>query len=127
MKCASDVVLFLKAIREKSPLLERLVLYATKNDCQRDPNRPTELEDFLITFVKKMPHLVVLCLAGIQFDSNAVEVLKRQFTEEVLPDRPAFWFHLGENLPEANGPSVPRIHGIEIVNPIDWFDTPPKF
>ena len=116
-------MVLLKAIGKSSPLLERLVLYDMKNDCQSS----TELEDFLVTFVKKMPHLVVLCLAGIQFDPNAVEVVKRRFTEEILPDRPAFWLYLGSNLPEENDPSVPRIHSIEIVNPIEWFYTPPEF
>jgi len=123
----SEVVVFLKAIRKSSPNLKRLVLYAEKGDCYRDPCRPTELEDFLITFVKEMPDLVALCLAGFQFHFCAVDSVKRKFIEEILPTRSAFWCHLGGDLPAENDLSVPRIHYNEIVNPGDWFDSPPNF
>jgi len=72
-----------------------------------------------------MPHLVALCLAGLGIDSNGV--VKRQLIEEVIPERPAFWFHLSRNLPTANDPSIPKIHYEEIVYPIEEWFTPPRF
>jgi len=72
-----------------------------------------------------MPHLVALCLAGLAIDSNGV--VKRQLIEEVIPERPAFWFHLNRYLPKTNDPSVPKIHYEEIVHPLHAWDSPPRF
>jgi len=75
-----------------------------------------------------MPQLVALCLSGIQFDEVAIDSVKRQLIEQVLPDeRPALWFHLDRHHPRENDTSVPWIHNAGIVNPIDWFDAPPTF
>ena len=123
----AEMMTFLKAIPERSPRLKRLVLYAEKKDRPCDPRLIQELEDYLVTFVKKMPELVALCLSGIQFNEGAIESVKRQFTEQIIPTRPAFWSHLDRSHPTENDTSVPWIHNVGIVNPIDWYDTPPKF
>lgn len=123
----ADVLALLRSILERSPRLERLVLYAVKtNHSSCDRCLIQDLQDYLVTFVKKMPKLVALCMSGFQFN-DAIGSVKRQLIDQVLPERPALWFHLDSNHPKENDRSVPWIHNAGIVNPIDWFDAPPIF
>ena len=115
---------FFKALKPCQNL-ERLVLFAQTDPLKRSPDRyDKQLQDSILPFVKEMPHLVALCLAGFPIDSSVVE---EQFMAEVVPDLPSFWFHLGPTLPKASDISVPRIHHEGIVYPIDPFDAPPHF
>ena len=82
------------------------------------------LENSLVKFVKEMPHLVALCLAGLAIDCNGA--VKRRLIEEVLPERPAFWCHLSRNLP-SDDPSIPKIHYEDIVYPMEEWYSPPRF
>ena len=88
---------------------------------------PIEFGNFLVSFALEMERLVLLCMMGFQIDPDVIKDVNRRIYEELLPNRPAFWLHLGLNLPRENDPSVPRIHHDEIINPIDWFYAPPKF
>ena len=82
------------------------------------------LENSLVKFVKEMPHLVALCLAGLAIDCNGA--VKRRLIEEVLPERPAFWCHLSRNLP-SDDPSIPKIHYEDLVYPMEEWYSPPRF
>ncbi len=84
--------------------------------------------DFLFNFISKMELLVALCFTSFRVHPDVFKELNRRVTEEIVPLRPpSFWFHLGPKPPNANDHSVPRIHSDEIVHPIDWFYSPPKF
>ena len=130
----SQVLALLKNLLKTSPKLERLVLcYEGLRSCKRNPKNPTELEDFIVTFVSKMENLVALYLAGFWDNPHGVEKthLNRRLTREILPTRPSFWFHLGFHLGWGGNyimyPPAPWIHYDEIVNPIDRFYAPPPF
>lgn len=87
----------------------------------------TPLQESILLFVKQMPHLVALCLTGFPIDHTFVE---QQLIDQMAPEkenRPAFWFHLGENLPKGSDLSIPRTHFDGIVNPIDPYEAPPCF
>jgi len=107
------------------PYFERLIFKVEKGEAQAFENFP-DFEKLIVKFVKEMTHLVALGLFGFPFDPSAAEEIRRQLTEEVVPHREAFWFHLGDQ-PEENDSSVPRIHYDEIIAPIDSFFAPPKF
>ncbi len=115
--------------------LERIVLYNFHDEDEMSRGRsniadwtnPTQFGDLLVSFARKRERLVLLCLSGFHFQPNAINDVNRRVEEEVIPDRSAFWLHLGPALPKANNPSVPRIHFDEIINPIDWFYAPPSF
>lgn len=83
--------------------------------------------NFLVPFVTEMTQLVCLCLVGFDCDPSEVEKLNQRFTDEILKDRPAFWFHIGSQLPEGNDETVPMVHYNEIVCPIDAYRAPPRF
>ena len=103
------------------PKFERLGLLVENEGSCYSFNYYAPLENALLTFVKEMPHLVALCLAGLSIDCNGV--VNRQLIEETTPERPAFWCHLSRNLPRAN--EVPKIHYEEIVHPIkQWYSLP---
>jgi len=106
--------------------LERLALFAEADSCKRSHIRNAkQLEDSILLFVKEMPHLVALCLAGFPIDSSVIE--RQLITAEIISDRPAFWFHLGSDLPKTSDTSVPRIHHEGIVYPTDPYYAPPRF
>ncbi len=102
--------------------LERLALITEAR--KRNPTHYTPLQDSILRCIKGAPHLVALCLVGFPIDSS---VLDGQFMAEILPDRPAFWFYLGSELPKASDLTVPRIHYNGIVNPIDPMYALPSF
>jgi len=97
-------------------------LCADADEWSREPSYYAPLQDSILPFVERMPHLVVLCLAGLPFDASVVE---QQLVAEILPTRKAFWFHFGKELPKVNDLTVPRIHYEGIVNPV--VRAPPKF
>ena len=121
---------FLTNLLKCSSHLKRLVL-----DDQRDYDRDTpahhphyDMGDFLFNFISKMELLVALCFTSFRVHPDVFKELNRRVTEEIVPLRPpSFWFHLGPKPSNANDHSVPRIHSDEIVHPIDWFYSPPKF
>ena len=111
---------------------ERFILDNDNNYYEYLPvnNQPAvnwaELEELIVEFAKGMVHLVCLGFFGFRFHPSAAEMIQRRITEEVVPLRPAFWYHLGRKLPNESDVSVPRIHYEEIVNPIiDRFSVPP--
>ncbi len=105
--------------------MERLVLFAEADSWKRNHIRnDKQLEDSILPFVKEMFHLIALCLAGFPIDSSVVE---EQFMVEIVPDRPSFWFHLGQTLPKSSDIYAPRIHHEGIAYPMDSFDAPPHF
>ncbi len=95
--------------------------------CKRDLINYATLEDSLVSFAKKMTHLVALSLIGFQIDRPTAEHVHQRLLKEIIPLRPPFWFYLGPKLPEDNDTSVPRIHYEEMVNPIDAWNAPPQF
>jgi len=121
----AHVVLLLEALLKCSSHFERLVLIHEAGENQS--NSMVISTDFLLSFVSEMTHLVAICLVGFHFDSIQVDVLKKRFTEEVVPHRPAFWFYVGPKLPRGNDTTIPRIHYDEIVRPVEAFYAPPRF
>ena len=88
----------LMELTQASPRLQRIVLCAKKNTYQA-PDRNHQLENSLFTFVSEMKHLVVLCFVGFEMDHTALEVVKRRLIEEIIPNRPSFWFCFDQELP----------------------------
>jgi len=82
--------------------------------------------EFLFNFAERMEHLIAFCLS-VNINHQVIKVLETRFIQEILPNRPAFWFHLGSSLPRPNDCRVPRVHYDEIISPINYFDTPPMF
>jgi len=82
------------------------------------------LQDVILPFVKETTHLVALCLVGLPIDPL---ILEQQFIKNITPDRPAFWFYVGSELPEAKDHTIPRIHYEGIVNPNNPYGAPPGF
>lgn len=121
------LILLRTLLKCSSSTFQRIVLCGLQlgGTCINDNDEYAELEDFILPFVKGMPHLVALCLIGLPIEPT--ELFKRQITEEVLPHRPAFWYYLGESYPKENDPSVPRIHFNDIVYDFDPFYYPPPF
>ena len=97
-----------------------MVLCADDDEWSRKPSYYAPLQDSILLFVKQMPNLVALCLAGLPFDASVVE---QQLITEILPTRKAFWFHLGKELPKVD--DVPSVHYKGIVNPVVC--APPNF
>lgn len=107
------------------PKLERLVLFE-----EEGPNLPwgdEKLQDILFKFVSSMKHLVAFCfISASEYELGSVSELKRKFDEFIIPNRPAFWYHVDRDLPRANDPTVPRIHYDEIVCPINYLEVSPN-
>jgi len=65
---------------------------------------------------------------GDEFDDanfSLMEHINQRMTEEVLPTRPALWFHLGSKFPYAT--DAPLIHYLELVDINPWNNPPLKF
>jgi len=120
---------FLKNLLQCSSHQERLVLDDQHDyDCSPINHPSYDMGGFLFNFVSKMDHLVALCFASFRIHSDVLKKLNRRVAQEIVPLRPpSFWFHLGPKLPNANDSSVPRVHSDEIVHPIYFFHSPPKF
>ena len=74
-----------------------------------------------------MGNLVAFCFTGFDIQPFVQEAVRSRLSAEILPNRPSLWFYFGRVLPNANDPSVPRVHYDEIVNPIDPFNALPMF
>jgi len=118
-----DLIAFFKALK-RCTTLERIVLYAVKNNLEREPVYNAPLQDAILPFAKGMYHLVALCLVGLDIDASVVGV---QLTTKIVPDRPAFWFNFSQKLPKASDLSIPRIHYEGILKPNNPYYAPPLF
>jgi len=86
------------------------------------------LEQLLVEFATEMGHLVALCLARFRVAPEVVCKVNQRVVREILPERPAFWFYLGDSLPKGNDDTIPRVHLEEMVDPTDIaFPVPPPF
>ncbi len=107
------------------PTLERLVLFE-----EEGPDLPwsdKKLQDILYQFATSMKHLIAFCFVSASpFEPGAVAEIKQKFNDDIIPIRPAFWFHIDQFLPGVNDPTVPRIHYDEIVCPINYFEVSPS-
>ena len=114
------------------PKLKRLVLYEEYDGIDDIEWQPANLfnsslqVEFLFNFVSKMKHLSAVCIS-VNLNPQVIEVLETRFIQEIVPNRPAFWFQLGALCPWTNHSLVPRVHYDEIVSPINYFSSPPKF
>ena len=68
----------------------------------------------------QLPRLFAFCLV-YPLDFIIRKTITDRFREEILPNRPSFWFHLGDSLPR--GTDVPRVHLDEIVVPCEYIDS----
>lgn len=118
---------FGNALLKCSSRLERLVLINETDERDDDGHKMFLHPNFLLPFVTKMTRLVALCVVGFDYSPSEVEELNQRFTDEILIDRPAFWFWIGPELPDGNDKTVPRVHYDEIVCPIDASLAPPRF
>lgn len=130
------LTLLLETLLRCKARLRRLVVYQEEKESLEDrllqgwisaglPSAPLQA-DFFFTFARRMEHLVALCLS-INISATIVKELEMKFIQEILPDRPSFWFHVGPSLPRPNDFRVPRVHYDEIISPINYFDVPPVF
>ena len=102
--------------------LKRLVL------CQRYHNKNfkpvvTLPVAFLFEFAERMKHMVAFGLL-VAIESEIAKEVECRFLNEILPKRPAFWFHLKPFFPCKT--KVPRVHH-DVVFPIKYYEIPPKF
>lgn len=85
------------------------------------------LADTIVQFALKMPHLICLSLTFYSLNNcELIEQVNRRMEEEVLPARPALWFHMDDDIPEASDYFVPAVHYQEIIFNNN-FDPPPTF
>jgi len=101
--------------------LERLVLH--QDDWTPVSDNLSSLPVVLDNFVSQLEALVLLCITH-PVEDLVIENVREMFQAKVLPHRPAFWYHIGDDLPDAA--DVPRVHLEEIVQPISHFLKPPK-
>ena len=115
----------LKSFFKHSPQLERLCLLDGEYDSSSEwgiLEDPSELSDYIVKFALELPHLVALCISFYhpdrEFGFDLTNQVTQRVTEEVLPLKPSFWFHLGwEDRPMPSFTSVPLIHYQEMVSP----------
>ena len=93
--------------------LERLVIYQEVWSA-RSPSLSALLPDVIVGLVERLARLVALCLV-YPVEPSAVQVTAVRLNRDVKPSRPAFWFHLGDDLPSGTG--HPRVHLDQIVDP----------
>ncbi len=124
----------LKSFFKNAPQLERLSLLDEDHDDSSSQwdhlENPSELADYIVKFASELPHLVALCISffhrELGFGFDLTHQVNQRITEEVLPSKPSFWFHLGwKDRPMPSVTSVPLIHYQEMVSPSPpW--APPK-
>ena len=103
--------------------LERLVLH--QDDWTPITDNLSSLPVVLVGTISKLEALIVLCITHPVADL-VVETVREMLRTEVLPHRPAFWFHIGDDLPHAGNVDVPRVHLEEVIQPLPYFLAPPK-
>jgi len=130
----TTVLSILKILREKSPLLERLVLIdggfcsysLTVNDGFRlelplpSLSPPHKFSELLLEFTSKMTHMTCCCLTFRRLAVNLLKEITERVEEDVVAERPSLWFHLGRNIPKASDAGVPSVHYHEIVEPVSF-------
>ena len=118
----------LKAL-ESCPKLEQLVLYEEEEKGRpKLPWGEEKLQNILYDFVERMKRLVAFCFISTSgFELDTVAELKRKFDDFIIPNRPAFWYHVDQHFPNVNDPTVPLVHFDEIVCPINYYDVSPNF
>ena len=85
------------------------------------------LADLIVQLALKLKRLTFLSLTFHELNANElIEQVHRRMAEEVLPSRPALWFHLGNTCPDGSNPNVPAVHYHEMILS-NTFDPPPKF
>lgn len=96
--------------------LERLVIYQEAWSAQSN-SLSNRLPKVIVRLVRQqLPRLTAFCLV-YPLHSNVVEVTAGRLDREVKTTRPAFWFHLADELPRGTDSRVPRIHYDQIVDP----------
>ncbi len=129
----SYLSLLFKALLKCSSHLERFVFLDGRwNEYKRDhcscrPNNLLFQANDLVSFVADMERLVAFCLAGIRIDPDIAQIVVQRLTDEILPLRPALWFHLGKYVPQAGDPCVPRVHFDEILIRVKPHKVQPTF
>jgi len=114
----STALSILKAILEKSVLLERLALIDGGSDNLPIWIHPPDFADFLVKFAAKMSHLTCCCLSFKQLDCFPIVNVKHRIAQEVVRMRPSLWFHMDRSLPQASDPGVPWVHYHQLVDPM---------
>lgn len=98
---------------ESCSRLERLVIYQEAWSA-RSASLSALLPDVIVGLVQRLTRLTALCLV-YPIEPSAVQVTASRLNREIKAIRPAFWFHLADDLPDGTG--HPRIHLHEIVDP----------
>lgn len=120
------ILSLLSAILKESVLLERLVLIDGGPSNSSSYTYLPGLDDAFVNFAAKMTHMTCCCITSNQIDSDHMKAIKQRVEEEVLPERPSLWFHMGRTVPEASDTTMPPIHYCQIVDP-QSFDMPRVF
>ena len=115
----TDVFAVLKSLLGRASSLQRLSLFFDSMALPKGSDH-SQLANFFVQFVLKMKHLFAVCVTFDELDSILKEEVDRRIVEEVLPNRPALWFHLGTDTPNAVDPGVPLVHYHEMVH-LDLF------
>ena len=98
-----------------------------RDDCSCHPDNLLLQANDLVSFVADMERLVAFCLAGIRIDPDIAQIVVQRLTDEILPLRPALWFHLGKDVPQVGDPCVPRVHYDEILKRVKPHKVLPTF
>jgi len=117
----------IKALLQKSPLLERLVLIDGGSKYLPFLNLPHKYPDLfrhflqeILQFASKMTHLSCCVLTFNYLTDDFMKVIKERVEEEVVSVRPSLWFYLDRKMPEPSDGSVPSVHYHEIVEPVSF-------
>ncbi len=121
----SMVLNLLKTLLNNCPDLKRV--FIADNSSWRICDVLSDLEAILFDFVSKLENLDVFCLVGFPVHADVEENFSRRVTTEVIPKRPAFWFHFGNSAPKVNDPNIPRMVSNSLVHITDRYLVPPKF
>lgn len=106
------------------PLLERFVIHQ-ETWSVISPALLSVLPGRLVELINiKLPRLVAFSLV-YPLDVQTIETISDQLNKLIMPNRPSFWFYLGDTLPRDT--TMPRIHLDEIVDPREYIDSFPAF
>jgi len=105
----ADAICILESLLSHAPNLQRIAIEWKIETLPADWNYP--LADLIVQMALKLERLTCLSLTFFELnDSKLIEEVHRRIVEEVLPTRPALWFHLGTDFAEASDPNVPAEH-----------------
>lgn len=121
----ADAVSILKSLSSHAPNLQRIAIEWKIETLSADWNC-YPLADVIVQLALKLERLSCLSLTFFDIDHSWFEQIRQRMVEEVLPTRPALWFHLGSDFAEASDPSVPAVHYQEMVY-TNTFDPLPTF